>query len=55
VYFNPQDPGESVLENVVDEDTYLLFYMGIMWSVVWAGVLIVVVIVVYFKDWRKKK
>ena len=55
VYFNPNDPGESVLETVVDEDTYTIYYAGIMWSVVWGLVLCVVTIVVYFKEARRKK
>ena len=53
VYYDTEDPAKSVLESVLDEDTYTLFYMGIMWSVVWGMVLLVAAIVVYFKHVRQ--
>ena len=53
VYYDMEDPAKSVLESVLDEDTYTLFYMGIMWSAVWGMVLLVAAIVVYVKEARR--
>lgn len=52
VHFDPDKPQTSVLETEVDENSYILFYAGIMWSSVWAMVLIVAAIVVYYKQLR---
>jgi len=55
VYYNPGDLEDAVLENVVDEDTYVFYYMGVGWSVVWGIVLPIFIVAVYFREVRKKR